>query len=646
MILRAPKGYLDSTIEPGNAMPYEKNTPQNQRYLAPSLSSSGLRTPNTPLTPRVAGSTLSHISTPLLRRATRPGDEGSPPRDDSSSLSTNITPRSGSRKTRISSTNTTPIGTPTGTPELESRLPTEALSYGGGPPRPQLRSAYARPTVFFSGSQVGGGQERSQSQASQNSQSSSKFFYASDVKPTTPAPAQKPRQLGHKRSGLLYGKGLGSTSGYSTSSGVNTVEERSRSKFFHANGTPDAASHNSLPPPTPSYSRAGSTVSSASLAQPPRLAQPKNPSRPVSLNKLDNGGSSYFPPPKAPSGQSSPGHATLTISPESMSTVGAPANELPAPRLARSISGTHKKSLSIGRADVRSSTVSAIGSEIPAAREPVTPFIAASIPLPEDDTEDESVVDNATIASGLRSPVKAGNTLERMNELAAEARRERKVMDLEITNSSLAAINRTLEREMRKQKAELARYRRLSRSGRLSILPGEGEKKKRRLDPSLGGVDEEYEEGNDEEDNMDEEEEEEDSLDPEADDDRSLSPTALAVSDAKQQKRDEKRLQLDLTKHQQMLADSQMMNQSLKRCMSWTEELIKEGKKALEYQVLASEIELGGRVLVADEHDAHDDAMLSARLNGLAYNHEGTLIEDGSEDGSDHLGIDRQTNIV
>ena len=43
------------------------------------------------------------------------------------------------------------------------------------------------------------------------------------------------------------------------------------------------------------------------------------------------------------------------------------------------------------------------------------------------------------------------------------------------------------------------------------------------------------------------------------------------------------------------------MNQSLKRCLGWTEELINEGKKALEYHVRVSDVELGGRVLAPDE---------------------------------------------
>jgi hypothetical protein len=53
------------------------------------------------------------------------------------------------------------------------------------------------------------------------------------------------------------------------------------------------------------------------------------------------------------------------------------------------------------------------------------------------------------------------------------------------------------------------------------------------------------------------------------------------------------------------------MNQSLKRCLGWTEELINEGKKALAYHVRVSDIELGGRVLAPDEVDDNDNESLS-----------------------------------
>lgn len=76
-----------------------------------------------------------------------------------------------------------------------------------------------------------------------------------------------------------------------------------------------------------------------------------------------------------------------------------------------------------------------------------------------------------------------------------------------------------------------------------------------------------------------------------------LSASALAEKDAKHRPRDEERLQLDLSKHKQMLVDSQTINQSIRKCLAWSEELIKDGKKALEYKVKLSDVKLGGRVL-------------------------------------------------
>jgi len=92
---------------------------------------------------------------------------------------------------------------------------------------------------------------------------------------------------------------------------------------------------------------------------------------------------------------------------------------------------------------------------------------------------------------------------------------------------------------------------------------------------------------------------------------------------AARRKREEKRLQLDLTKHQELLIDSQKMNQSLKRCLNWTEDLIKEGQKALAYKVRVSDVHLGGRVLAPpDEEDEDnvsfvDDATMGPDNTGL-----------------------------
>lgn len=199
------------------------------------------------------------------------------------------------------------------------------------------------------------------------------------------------------------------------------------------------------------------------------------------------------------------------------------------------------------------------------------------------------------------SPTKTADgqsALEHMNELAANARRERKVLDLEISNSSLLAINRSLEKEVRKQKAELRRLRRMSRAGQ--FMPdsfGSALETYSATVPHVGDLSD-----------MSEEEAEPEEQDVESSDssldESTLSPAAQAEHDEAQRLRDEKRLQLDLSKHRELLLDSQKMNQSLKKCLSWTEQLIKDGQKALDYKVSVSDVKLGGRVLISeDDHD-------------------------------------------
>lgn len=185
---------------------------------------------------------------------------------------------------------------------------------------------------------------------------------------------------------------------------------------------------------------------------------------------------------------------------------------------------------------------------------------------------------------------------------AANARRERKVLDLEISNSSLLAINKTLERELRKQSVELRRFRRLSRSGRLSLaattrsISGQSAYS---LDTvtEMDGDEPHLSDGEDESD-FDDFDDEDGSI-------LSNESGSLTGSSARsrQRARDEKRLMLDLSKHQQLLVDSQKLSQSIKRCMTCTEELIRDGNKALEYRVGIGDVKLGGRVLNDEELD-------------------------------------------
>jgi hypothetical protein len=216
-----------------------------------------------------------------------------------------------------------------------------------------------------------------------------------------------------------------------------------------------------------------------------------------------------------------------------------------------------------------------------------------------------AISQNALPSPGLASPTKpAGgqSALEMMNELAANARRERKVLDLEISNSSLLAINRSLEKEMRKQKAELKRFRRMSRAGRFSIDAVGSTAFTAKPSSELSDMSE-VEEAEEEELPSEEEAESSES----SFDESVLDNSVQAERDEVYRLRDEKRLQLDLSKHRDLLMDSQKMNESLKRCLGWTDQLIKDAQKALDYKVNVSDVRLGGRVLVTEDDDDDDD---------------------------------------
>ncbi|KAI4197533.1 MAG: hypothetical protein LQ350_005848 [Teloschistes chrysophthalmus] len=224
-----------------------------------------------------------------------------------------------------------------------------------------------------------------------------------------------------------------------------------------------------------------------------------------------------------------------------------------------------------------------------------------------------------------QSPSKAApgqSKLDHLNELAANARRERKVLDLEISNSSLLAINRTLETEMRKQKAELRLFRRLRSSGHFP--PSSRSASSRFSMPSASddlsptsSADEDY-----------------------LDDDRfsnvsgtsddtsfpdslSFSPTPRNSTAPSGKGRQSRAFKLDLSAQRALLLDSQKLNQALKRCLSRTDELIADGKKALSYSVdIGQASSLGPRVLTPDERDGEIELRRALLSPGVDEKHE------------------------
>lgn len=246
--------------------------------------------------------------------------------------------------------------------------------------------------------------------------------------------------------------------------------------------------------------------------------------------------------------------------------------------------------------------------------------------------------DTSSLVSSLTSPKSAtgsgsGNA-DPLTELVANARRERKVQDLQITNASLEAINRTLERQLRKQTNELRRFKRMSRAGRLagSRVASNATTASDTPEGPLNqlNLSDLSEEGS-EPDPLDEDDDDDDNEDVESELSESdsmgsagASPITMASRDVRHRRQDEKRLQVDLSKHRQLLVDSQRMNQSIKRCLGWTEELISEGRRALAYQVRVSEVEVGSRGPEEEKPYIYDGAAL--------WEHQG---DDDEELGSD-----------
>ncbi|KAI1326138.1 hypothetical protein F5Y16DRAFT_411050 [Xylariaceae sp. FL0255] len=549
----------------------------------PPLSASAARGINrTPLTPKIAATATASRSphTPSVQQQQRQTtttstrsqyderDIASPASAFAAHLSSNITPRSGSRQNRVDSANKDR--------DARSPLALSSSQFEGDPAK--------RPLVTFNAvsPEQRSGLVRSDTSSTE---ASNKFFHASDIKMSRPT---SPTFFYANQTGIPSRPvSPGTLSPALSSSSFNLSQENVSSKF--------------IPPPLatrPSQSSLSSSSRAPTASKLPTQSQAPMRSN-SSLQGTLNRSHITSPPPLGPSppGLRRPGTAT-------------------------SRSSGHSRSGSLVMGESPNEPANSTGSIAPSLFPPAQlspgkppPLTLASIiqaaeelseQVSDDSPDGAQSITKPSIPSGLQSPTKSTYSATDATELVANARRERKVQDLQIRNASLEAINRTLERQLRKQTAELRRYRRLSRSGRLSIASTTASSRipsETLSEGQLGslGLSDLSEEDNSYLDDLEDE-----SFSDSDSTSSNQSPSIIAARDARQRQRDEDRLALDLSKHQQLLIDSQKINQSIKRCMDWTEELIKEGKKALEYQVRVSDVKIGGRVL--DPLDEGDDS--------------------------------------
>ncbi|KAK8173741.1 hypothetical protein IWX90DRAFT_484667 [Phyllosticta citrichinensis] len=585
----------------------------NGRTLRPTLASS--RTSKTPLTPKLA-STQSTPSLSASSNRSALSSTSSNPRTAEESLSNNVTPRSSARRSRAGSNQSTPSGTPdtpSGPRLVDPPRSTPTLGYGSTPSRPRsvvssAGKSESAPRLANPSARV---RSRPNSEIGVNDRDS-KFFHASAVRsqePTSAPPAKKSTTFLHS-SGE---KGRDDTRpAHMASPPLSALGiERSRpnsvveTKFFHANTIPDSKNSSPLTSPLPLS------------ATPPHFGQPSSPLK-------DSG---HWPNGRGTPRPNAARRAPSEISTFSNSDVSAkPGNQRRWSGEQNGAAARHGKSPSLSSIESATTTRRSISSTLEEASsngfqlDVVSPSTIHSGGAPAHG-RNGSVVGKEQ-HTGLQSPLSlpqsptsataadsdsAQNPLQKMNELAANARRERKVLDLEISNSSLLAINRQLEREVRKQKAELKRFRRLSRAGRIpsagtnrpSILSSVNEGEANDDDELLGlGTSDDESDDEFKSSGSGDEFSSESSTDEGA-----LTPNALAERDAKHLLQDQKRLQLDLSKHREILVDSQKLNQSLKRCLTATELMIKEGKKALDHRIRVSDVQLGGRVLTKEDQN-------------------------------------------
>ncbi|KAL8727355.1 MAG: hypothetical protein Q9166_006123 [cf. Caloplaca sp. 2 TL-2023] len=560
-------------------------------------------------------------TTPAFRREVQDASQNASATDGKEGVATpvktllgsNITPRSGSRKARVESASSTPRRTPESTPptarpvsmiegrDWPSREPKKAPGPGiknGHVSRPGARSVSSdvQYSVRFSPADS----SRDRGARTTSPEHLPKFFHANDAKPrpSTRPQSQSP-SLQPKLSGTQHINGVSKIDASGSSASPDSGDEHP--KFMYANRiheatTPPPRFANGIVsgrPPLQTIFSSYQTPTSPAQRPPSPLKEEVVPmSRMSSLSKpsprrhtrlVSNGSNDIRAPDALVKGQADVSRRSSLISPGRR--ISRPQSPVTA-----NFGYTRSRRSSFALSD--------------SGRDP-----APLIP-PESVTAEPPQNEAATTASpepipslSPSRPAPGQSKLDHLNELAANARRERKVLDLEISNSSLLAINRTLETEMRKQKAELRRLRRLRSSGRFPFSTHSASS--RFSVPST--TDDLSPTSSADEDELDDDRfsnvssgTSDDTSFPES----NFSPTIRNSSVPMPKGRRSRSFKVDLAGQRVLLLDSQRLNQALKRCLGRTDELIADGKKALEYKVNTGDpVNLGPRVLTPDERE-------------------------------------------
>ncbi|KAK9353284.1 hypothetical protein V1505DRAFT_391148 [Lipomyces doorenjongii] len=224
-----------------------------------------------------------------------------------------------------------------------------------------------------------------------------------------------------------------------------------------------------------------------------------------------------------------------------------------------------------------------------------TPHFRPSSPTHSSSSQNSalSVGDSAELSTAMDG----GDTPPTAPVETDAARTNRKILDLEISNTSLLAINRTLEREMRGQSRELRALKRWIQRNNIGGVE---------IDVSNLSVSETEDSGID-----DESDEESNSRGDEDDEDVTIGPFSGKRSAVRSKGTvSQSVLELDVLvqKEQDLLEASQAVNGSITNCLFMSDVLLKEARASLSFKVSEEDLRVGGRVLsYEDTNYTYDD---------------------------------------
>lgn len=599
--------------------------------LTPTLSSNLRTRPAHGVTPRLAGAAItSPPATTSLQRSLRQ-QTLSPDRNTEegvASLNANITPRSGARISRfdIDSPSTPDTTTRSRSSEFDANEEVQNVNHGLGISSPVHTPTQPRgkPNEHLSYLPMASNRRISGGSNVSSAKEESKFFRADDVKSPSTRPAVTRARTTYSTSVL---------SPRISPQKTTTQDTDKPAKFFHASSLLDQQKERSMRP-TLAMKLSAASVASQSTRSLPALRSSTDSKASIEADSAgvtsDIHPASFVAAPVTSRVRSTSNTASgtgsvlerrrsssLNIQPVvavadkgHRKSLSATSTIMEDGQLDQSVNERHSVpdssiSQKVGKTSI---LTTALPSVVPATRTASSGSTSSQI---QTATTEPSLALTQPNGMQMRPRHLRGSSeataiqpiTKAQIEAAASARRERKVLDLEISNSSLLAINRTLEKELRKQNAELRRFRRLSRSGRLSLAPSnriisiasvstlgtldEGDRDSTLCSMSptssdLGSIDD-------------------DDIISDDDEGSSLTESSDAI---RKRARDEKRLMQDLQRHQQILLDSQKLTQSIQRCLNMTDELIRDGNKALAYQVDDHDLQIGGKVLTHDDDEA------------------------------------------